>query len=86
MPEVGRPSLETRPVHEHEDTLADVVNELRIGKEESRQLRTRMEGVDARQIKALNTEWVHVTAEIAARQNTMAARVGRIEGRKHHSA
>ena len=61
MPEGGRPSLETRSVHEHEVTLVDVVNELRIVKEESRQLRTRMEGVDARQIEALKTEWVHRT-------------------------
>ena len=64
MPESDQLGHETRSVHEHETTLSDVMNELRIVKEEYQQLRTGMEGVDARQIEALKTEWAHITTEI----------------------
>ena len=56
------------------------MSELRIVKEEGRQLRIRMVGVYARQIAALNTRWSHVTIELTSRQNTLATRIGRIKG------
>ena len=66
MPEGDQLNHEARLVHEHEVTLTVVMNELRIVKDEGRQLRTRMEGVDARQMETLKTEWFHVTTKITA--------------------
>ena len=85
VPEGDLPNLEARSVREQEVTLTTVMNKLRIVKDEGRQVRTKMEGVDARQMdarqmEASKTEWFHVTTEITARQNTLAARIGRVEG------
>ena len=56
VPENGQLGLDTRSVYEREATLIDVMNELKIVKEECRQLRTRMEGVEACQIEVFKTE------------------------------
>ena len=80
VPENVQQDHVTEPTHERETMLVKIVSGLRTVREEYRQLRIRMEGIDVHQIEALKKERAQITTAITARQDNMAGRFGRIEG------
>ena len=75
MPEFAQQDRATEPT-QHEIMMIDVLSELRIVREEYRQLRIQMDAIDVAQLEIR----AQITTAITAGQDNMASRVGRIDG------
>ena len=87
MPERSRPSFILQIAQEFEVPLIDILNELRMVKQERRQLRTRVESVGPQQPEEAEEPraWDQSFAETTSKQDALAARAGRIETYNQHN-